>query len=129
MSLTRDILEKGVVETYRSRRERRLRGQVKSPILPVTVSPVPVVALTLTVDKTTGYVGDTFVFRGKFTQNGVAVVGAIVTLFRDTIAVGTATTDSVGAYSIRWTANVTGSFSFHSEATTPAKPITPVPVY
>lgn len=80
---------------------------------------VVVLTLTLTVDKTTGYIGDTFGFSGYFTQDGAAIVETYVTLYRDGVAVGTAVTDSRGFYSISWVADVTGTFTFHTEAPTP----------
>jgi len=72
--------------------------------------------LTLNVDKTTGYIGDIFTFSGALTSDGVGVGGVTATLFRDSLSVGSAVTASDGTYTIPWTANVVGTYDFHTEA-------------
>lgn len=72
--------------------------------------------LTLTVDKTEGYVGDTFTFSGTFTITGKKL-GHTVYLYRDDVNVGSGTTDAHGDYSIPWTADVVGAHNFHTELT------------
>jgi hypothetical protein len=110
-----------VVERVRERRLlKALLGQVvRSPTVTVSVLGLP--TLTISVNKTTGYTGDTFNFSGKLTRaDGTAVSGYTVTLYRDTTVAGTGTTDSSGNYKISWVANVAGSLYFHTEATVPA---------
>lgn len=95
---------------------------VVSPTVTVTIHAVPVPSLTITVDKTTGYPGDTFYFTGNFTQNGTPIVGKTVTLYRNGLSVGSVATDGFGDYLIGWVANVEGSLVFHTEAAIPPRP-------
>jgi len=90
----------------------------------VTVYAIPVPSLSLSVDKTSGYPGDTFNFMGNFAQNGTPVVGETVTLYRNGVLVGSATSDGVGDYLIPWVADIEGALSFHTEAAIPSRPPT-----
>lgn len=73
--------------------------------------------LTLEVDKTQGYIGDTFIFYGTLTGNGMPISGATVTLYKDDVSTGLSdTTDDNGNYSIPWTADEVGSHNFFTEA-------------
>jgi len=73
--------------------------------------------LTLEVDKTKGYVGDTFTFYGTLTGNGTPVPEATVTLYKNGVSTGLSdTTDVNGNYSISWQSDEIGSFSFYTEA-------------
>lgn len=74
--------------------------------------------LTINVDKTTGYIDETFVFYGTLTQNGTPISGATVTLYKNNVSTGlTDVTDESGNYSIPWTADEVGSHNFFTEAT------------
>jgi len=95
---------------------------VVSPPVTITVHAVPAEFLTLEVDKTEGYLGDTFTFSGTFMQDGTPVTGATVTLYRNTAVAGSAVTNGAGNYVIPWVADVEGFLSFHTEAPQPPLP-------
>ena len=79
----------------------------------------PLVAyeLTINVDKTKGYIDETFTFSGTLTENGTPISGATVTLYKDNVSTGlTDVTDENGNYSIPWTADEIGSHEFYTEA-------------
>lgn len=95
---------------------------VVSPVVTITVHAVPAAQLTLQVDKTEGYLGDTFNFSGVFMQNGTPVPGGTVTLYMNTTVAGSAVTDGAGNYVIPWVANIEGFLSFHTEAPQPPLP-------
>ena len=76
----------------------------------------PVQVLTLLVDKTTGYPGDTFTFSGVLTENGSPLAGELVTLYDQFGMVGTDVTDVNGEYIIEWTPWLIGSYSLYVEA-------------
>lgn len=95
---------------------------IVSPTVTITVHAVPAAQLTINLDKTEGYLGDTFNFSGVFMQNGTPVPGGTVTLYRNTAVAGSAVTDGAGNYVIPWVANVEGFLSFHTEAPQPPLP-------
>jgi len=95
---------------------------VISPTVTITVHAIPVPTLSLSVDKTDGYLGDVFTFYGVLMQNGAPVAGTTISLFRNATAVGSGGTDGAGNYSIPWTADVEGLLSFHTEAPQPPLP-------
>jgi hypothetical protein len=82
-----------------------------------TYTAAPTYTLTLNVDKTSGYVGDIFTFTGNLTQNGTAIAGATVTLYKDNVALSpSTTTDQYGNYAFQWVADTPGNHSFYAEA-------------
>lgn len=95
---------------------------VISPTVTITVHAVPAPSLTLTVDKTDGYIGDTFTFMGTFLQNGTPVSGASITLYQNGLVAGSATTNGAGGYSIPWVATMEGMLTFRTEAAQPPLP-------
>jgi len=79
--------------------------------------PLVAYALTINVDKESGYVGDIFTFYGTLTQNGDPISGVTVTLYKDNTSTDlTDVTDDNGYYSIQWVADQIGSHSFYAEA-------------
>lgn len=91
----------------------------KSTEIKVTVYPRVYYTLSISSDKSSGYVGDSFTFGGNFRYNGNPVSGATVRLLRDGVEVGRTTTDSAGNWSIRWTADFEGMYTFVAEGTIP----------
>lgn len=73
--------------------------------------------LTLNVDKSEGYVGDVFTFSGTLVLTAGKKLGHVIYLYRDSVNVGSGTTDAHGDYSIPWTADVIGANTFHTETT------------
>jgi len=77
----------------------------------------PEYKLTLGVDKYSGKLGDVFTFMGTlYKVGGSGISGVAVVLYIGNNAVGHALTNSVGTYTIKWTADTTGSLIFHAEA-------------
>jgi hypothetical protein len=74
------------------------------------------VELTITVDKSTGYVNDPFNFSGAFKTGQGAVGLSSVRLVRDTVDVGGDITLPDGTYNVKWIADIAGSHSFHTQA-------------
>lgn len=95
---------------------------VVSPTISVTVYAAPVPELSVNVDKTTGYIGDTFTFFGTHVQDTTPVPGAEIILYKNGVEVGRSITDAAGGYSILWIADVEGTFSFHTETEAPPLP-------
>lgn len=89
-----------------------------NPPLEFEFTPVPPLeyVLGIGVDKDAAYMGETFTFSGGLLQDGIPVPGILVTLFREEIEVGSATTDEEGTWIIPWVSNVSGTLSFHAEA-------------
>lgn len=80
------------------------------------LAPPPEYVLGIGVDKDAAYMGETFTFSGGLLQDGIPVPGILVTLFKEGIEVGSATTDEEGTWVIPWVSNVSGTLSFHAEA-------------
>ena len=79
--------------------------------------PLVTYTLSINVDKTRGYLGDTFTFYGTLTGDGTPVSGAKVTLYKEGVSTGLSdTTDADGNYSIPWQSDEIGSFEFYTEA-------------
>jgi len=72
--------------------------------------------LTINVDKDSGYINDVFTFTGVLTQDGTAISGATVTLYKDSTSIGSDTTKTDGSYQIQWIADSIGTYNFHTEA-------------
>lgn len=97
-------------------RERRLLNKYASPRLFGQISYV----LTINVNKFVGYLGETFLFSGRYTGDGVPLAGRLVTLYHGTTSVGTSFTNINGDYQIPWVANILGSTSFYTTAPEPS---------
>ncbi len=79
--------------------------------------PLVTYTLTLNVDKSAAYTGETLTFTGTLTQNGTPISGATVTLYKDGEALyPPTTTDANGNYAFQWTADTAGKPNFHTEA-------------
>ena len=94
----------------------------KSPDVTITIleTPTTTPTLTLTVDKTTGYVGDSFIFTGNLSYDGTTMPGITITLYNGLLSTGlTGVTDADGNYAITWVADAVGSVSMHTEAQVP----------
>ena len=89
---------------------------INSPEVSVTVD-----AYTLTIsDPADGTTNSTYIFSGVLNKNGVAQVGATVTLFKGGVSTElTAITDAAGGYSILWTPTVAGTFIFKTQYSAP----------
>ena len=86
----------------------------------VTITARKPPVLTIAANMTTVYVGDPVVFTGSFKQaQGQPIAGATVTLYRDSISIGSGVTDAQGNYSITWIIDVEGTIIVHSEAQNP----------
>jgi len=99
--------------------ERPLLSNLGSPVTvesPVVTIMVVDASVSITVDKREGIIGDVFTFSGTVLVNGVGTPGVPVMLYRDGVVVGSAVTDVGGIWSIPWTADVSGTFTFHAEA-------------
>lgn len=99
------------------RRLKEVLGQVTSPTVSITVSELWKYYLDLTVDKTSGNVGDVFTFHVR-SWSSVGGWSTPVDLYKNAIKVGSGRTDG-GVCDIPWTADEAGTFSFHAEAETP----------
>jgi len=86
---------------------------VESPAVTIVVVDASV---SIAVDKTEGLIGDVFTFSGTVLVDGVGTPGVPVMLYRDGVVVGSAVTDAGGIWSIPWTADVSGTLTFHAEA-------------
>ena len=94
---------------------------VKSPSISLAIEESPMAyVLTITVDKTTGVVGDTFQFVGVLGYDSEPVIGERINLVLEGVGVvGTTTTRTSpipGYYSISWVADRAGALTFHTEA-------------
>jgi hypothetical protein len=77
-------------------------------------------SLTLSVDKTSGYVGDTFTFEGVYKDGqGEPLSGYVVNLMINGINGGSATTGGDGSYSVQWIPTAMGNYSIYAEASSP----------
>jgi len=99
-----------------------LFGQVASPGITITILAEP--ALSINVDKTTGYVGDSFSFHGfYFDDYGNPLEGYLVVLYSGVgNYVGEYVTSGTGEWAVSWTAPSVGSFSFYAEVPYPTLP-------
>ena len=95
------------------------QGVEQSPTLQITVYAGP--ALTITVDKTAGYIGDIFTFQGTYKNvGGVPLVGYEVFLFVNGVQQGVASvTNAQGMWQKQWSPIVAGTFSIYAEVTRP----------
>lgn len=73
--------------------------------------------LTLNVDKTQAFIGEVITFTGNLSGDGTPVSGAIVTLYKNGVALSpTTNTNTSGNYSFQWTADAVGNHSFYTQA-------------
>jgi len=89
----------------------KLKKRKPKPLAPIVVA---LQTLSLAVDKTEGYRGDVFTFSGQLVKSGTRK-GYTVTLFKDSFSVGSGLTDARGNYTVPWTSDAVGSYTFHSE--------------
>jgi len=93
---------------------------VSSSRITITVYPKVKYTLSISVDRNSGYVGDTFNFSGTFSYNGTPVSGARVALLRDGIEIDSTYTGTNGSWKISWTADREGTFTFQAEGEIPS---------
>lgn len=98
---------------------------VRSPDVSLTVYAAIYYSLSIAVNKTVGYVGDSFTFTGRLmgfdpmAGSPFAVPNAVVNFYHNGVkAIGAFKTDSLGYYSIPWTASSAGTHVFYTEAST-----------
>ena len=102
-------------------RVRRL-AVVRSDTLTISVTSPVEYHLSITVDKTEGFVGDTFRFSGYLMMYDPAVGRSVpvtlteVSLYIEGEEVGSDVTDSQGRYSIDWIPQEAGIYHAHTEA-------------
>jgi len=87
--------------------------KVKSSTVTISIREKP--GLTITVDKTSGYVGDTFTFTGYYTIDGKPYPDREIVLYKDGVEIGRTKSDIDGAWTIKWTADSAGTFTFYAE--------------
>jgi len=88
----------------------------------IMVASTPVASLTIMASPTSVYVGNNVTFSGKFTLDGKALAEKTVRLLKNGIQTKSTLTDTNGNYSMVWTADIAGSYSFWAEADDPALP-------
>lgn len=122
MSLLEEVREKGLIKTYRARRERSLRGQAEVPSPPITIT-VRGVAYKLTIRpyKTTVAVGETLDIYGELTKGVAYAPGITVYLVVDGTRTDISTvTGSRGEYKVSWTPTAEGTYEVNTLAMIPA---------
>lgn len=79
------------------------------------------VNLILSVDKTSGKIGEVFTFIGQLTVDGVPIPSAVpIRWVKNEVSIGQTTTDPItGKFGLQWIATENGSFNFYVEAYTP----------
>ena len=86
----------------------------------IVEAPGPPPSLTLVVNKTAGYIGDTFTFSGFYRDGeGSPLVGYETNLVVNGSIRGSAATGADGSYSIQWTPTAKGTYDIYAEAPSP----------